>query len=100
MTGTSPAELLYGRKLSTKLPELADIGDSDEATHPEVRDRDAEQKQRGADYVEKKHHAADRPDVQEGGLVLREKRKETKLSTSYEKEPYQVIERHRDQIKL
>ena len=59
MTGTSPAELLYGRKLSTKLPELADFGDSDEATHPEVRDRDAEKKQRGADYVDKKHHAAD-----------------------------------------
>ena len=100
MTGTSPAELLYGRKLSTKLPELADCGDSDEATHPEVRDRDAEKKQRGADYVDKKHHAADKPDVQEGGLVLLEKRKETKLSTNYEKEPYQVVERHGDQIKL
>ena len=59
MTGTSPAELLYGRKLSTKLPELEDFGDSDETTHPEVRDRDAEKKQRGADYVDKKHHAAD-----------------------------------------
>ena len=47
MTGTSPAELLYGRKLSTKLPKLADFGDSDEATHPEVRDRDAEKKQEG-----------------------------------------------------
>ena len=100
MTGTSPAELLYGRKLSTKLPELADFGDSDEATHPEVRDWDAEKKLRGADYVDKKHHAADKPDVQEGGLVLLEKRKETKLSTNYEKEPYQVVERHGDQIKL
>ena len=98
MTGTSPAELLYGRKLSTKLPELADIGDSDEATHPEVRDRDGEKKQRGADYVEKKHHAPDKPDVQEGGLVLPEKRKESKLSTCYKKEPYLVIERHGDQI--
>ena len=100
MTGTSPTELLYGRKLSTKLPELADFGDSDEVTHPEVRDRDAEKKQRGADYVDKKHHAADKPNVQEGGLVLLEKRKETKLSTNYEKEPYQVVEHHGDQIKL
>ena len=65
-----------------------------------MRDRDAEKKQRGADYVDKKHHAADKPDIQEGGLVLLEKRKETKLSTNYEKEPYQVVERHGDQIKL
>ena len=63
-------------------------------------DRDAEKKQRGADYVDKKHHAADEPDVQEGELVLLEKRKETKLSTNYEKEPYKVLERHGDQIEL
>ena len=93
--------MLYGRKLSTKLPELADLDDSDEATHPEVRERDAERKQMGADYVGKRHHnAADKPNVQEGELVLLEKRKEPKLSTSYEKEPYKVIERHGDQIKL
>ena len=100
MTGKSPEELLYGRKLSTKLPELAGFDDYDEATHPEVRDRDTERKQRGADYVDKRHNAADKPNVQEGELVLLEKRKETKLSTSYEKEPYKVIERHGDQIKL
>ena len=100
MTGTSPAELLYGQKLSTKLPELANFSDSEDGTHPEVWDRDAEKKQRGADYVDKKHHAADEPDVLEGELVLLEKPKETKLSTNYEKEPYKVIERHGDQIKL
>ena len=102
ITGKSPAELLYGRNLSTKLPELADFDDSDEATHPEVRNRNADKKQRGADYVDKRHNAAHKPDVQEGELVLLaiEKRKETKLSTSYEKEPYNAIERHGDQIKL
>ena len=63
-------------------------------------DRDAGRKQRGADYVDKRHNAADKPNVQEKELVLLEKRKETKLSTSYEKEPYKVIERHGDQIKL
>ena len=83
MTCTRPAELLYGRKLSTKSPEIAEFNASDEATHPEVRDREAEKKQRGVDCVDKKHHAASKPDVQEGGLVLLEKRKETKLSTNY-----------------
>ena len=100
ITGASPAELLYGQKLSTKLPELADFGDFDKATHPEVWDRDAEKKLRGAYYVDRKHHAADKPDVQEGELVLLEKWKETKLSRSYEKEPYKVIESNGDQIKL
>ena len=100
IAGKSPAELLYGRKLSTKLLELVAFDDSDEATHPEVRDRDAERKQRGADYVYKRHNAADKPNVEEGELVFLEKWKETKLSTSYEKEPYKVIERHGDQIKL
>ena len=32
--------------------------------------------------------------------MLLEKQKETKFSTSYDKEPYTVIERHGDQIKL
>lgn len=63
-------------------------------------DRDAEKKLRGAYYVDRKHHAADKPDVQEGELVLLEKWKETKLSRSYEKEPYKVIESNGDQIKL
>ena len=56
ITGKGPAELLYGRKLSTNLPELTDFDDSDEATHPEVRDRYAAKKQRGADYFDKRHY--------------------------------------------
>ena len=52
------------------------------------------------DAEKKRHNAADKPNIQEGELVLLEKQKETKLSTSYEKEPYKVIERHGDQIKL
>ena len=100
MTDKSPAELMHGRKLSTKLPELADFEDSDEATHPEVQDWDAGKKQRGADYVDKRHNAAYKLYVQEAELVLLEKRKKTKLSTNYEKELYKVIQRHGDQIKL
>ena len=38
-TGVSPAELLFGRKMRTKLPELSDIH-----VKQEVRDRDSEQK--------------------------------------------------------
>ena len=38
--------------------------------------------------------------VQEGDLVLLEKKKENKLSSHYEKEPYQVTARYGDQVQL
>ena len=38
--------------------------------------------------------------VQEGDLVLLEKEKENKLSSHYEKEPYQVTARYGDQVQL
>ena len=57
-TGKSPAELLYGMKMSTKLPEVGDLAESDEPGHQQTRDRDAEKKQIGADYVDKRHQAA------------------------------------------
>ena len=38
-TGVSPAELLFGRKIRTKLPELSDVH-----VEQEVRDRKNEQK--------------------------------------------------------
>ncbi|KAL9969823.1 hypothetical protein ACROYT_G022089 [Oculina patagonica] len=58
-----------------------------------------EKKQIGADHVDKKHHAAEKC-IQEGDLVLLEKRKENKLSQNYEKEPYQVTARYGDQVQL
>ena len=97
-TGRSPAELLYGRKMSTKLPEVADLEESEELGYQQTRDCDAE-KQIGADYADKRHHAAEKC-VQEGDLVLLEKRKENKMSSHYEKEPYQVTARYGDQVQL
>ena len=38
-TGVSPAELLFGRKMHTKLPELKEV-----STESEMRDRDGEMK--------------------------------------------------------
>ena len=86
-TGQSPAELLFGRKLSTKLPEVPDLEESEDPGYQQARDRDAEKKQVGADYADKRHQAAEKC-IQEGDFVLLEKRKENKLSPHYEKEPY------------
>ena len=41
-TGISPAELLHGRKMRTKLPELAETNIDD----IEIRDRDSENKEK------------------------------------------------------
>ncbi|KAL9962467.1 hypothetical protein ACROYT_G031572 [Oculina patagonica] len=98
-TGKSPAELLYGRKMSTKLPEVADLEEPENLGYQQARDHDAEKKQIEADHVDKKHQAAEKC-IQEGDLVLLEKRKENKLSPDYEKEPYQVTARYGYQVQL
>ena len=85
--------------MSTKLPEVADLEESGELGYQQTRERDAEKKQIGADYVDQRHQAAEKY-LQEGDLVLLEKRKKNELSLYYEKEPYQVIARYGDQVQL
>ena len=99
-TGKSPAALLFRRRLTTKLPELVDVEDEEmEVSDQGVRDRDTQRKQSNKDYVDKKFHARNR-EVREGDTVLLEKKKENKLSPSYEKEPYEVTSRYGDQVVL
>ena len=57
--GQSPAELLFGRKLSTELPEVAGLEESEDPGYQQARDRDAEKKQVGADHADKRHQAAE-----------------------------------------
>ena len=46
-TGQSPAQLLFGRKLSTKFPEVADLEESEDLGYQQARDRDAEKNRLG-----------------------------------------------------
>ena len=73
--------------------EEADISDQG------ARDRDTQKKQANKDYVDKMLHAKER-DVREGDLVLLEQKRQNKLSSSYEKEPYGVMTRYGDQVVL
>ena len=99
-TGVSPAELFFKRKLTTKLPELQEgDGKQSAVVYQQVRDRDAERKQLAKDYADRRNHAKDR-DVNVGDEVLLERKKENKLSPSYESEPYKVTGRHGDQVVL
>ena len=50
--GHRPAELLFGRKMRTKLPELRE-----ESIESEMRDRDGEMKAKAKQYADKKRNA-------------------------------------------
>ena len=97
-TGVSPAELIFKRKLTTKLPELkeADEEQQGKEVFQQVGDRDSENKQLSKDDAERRYHVEDRS-VGIRDAVLLEKRKENKLS-AYESKPYIVTRHHGDQV--
>ena len=99
-TGKSPAELLFRRVVNSKMLELMGLDDEEEdITDQGARDRDTQKKQANKDYVEKRFHARER-DMQEGDWVLLEQKRQNKLSSSYEKEPYEVMTLYGDQVVL
>ena len=84
----SPAELLFGRKIRTKLPELSDA-------HVEqgVRDRDNEQKSKNKSYAGSRRGA--RPsEILPGDQVLVQQEKRDNLSTRFNPTPYKVANKH------
>ena len=84
-TGVSPAELLFGRKMRTKLPEL-----KEESTESEMRDKDGEMKAKAKRYVDKKRNAQE-SDLAPGDQVLVRQERKNKLSTPFAPEPYDVV---------
>ena len=84
-TGVSPAELLFGRKVRTKLPELRE-----ESTESEMRDRDSEMKVKAKQYADKKRNVQE-SDLTPGDKVLVKQERRNKLSTPFAPEPYAVV---------
>jgi len=91
-TGVSPAELLFGRKMRTKLPELRE-----ESTASEMRDRDGEMKAKAKQYVAKRRNAQE-ADLTPGDKVLVKQERRNKLSTPFAPEPYDVITKNRNSV--
>ena len=99
-TGKSAAEMLYGRNISTKLPDIGELSEVDDsASLQQTRDRDAEKKQVAADYADKRRQASEK-ELETGDLVLLEKKKENKLSPAYESELYKITACNGDQIHI
>ena len=88
VTGVCPAELLFGRKIRTKMPELRETSVNDD----ELRDRDWEKKMKAKTYADERRGAQPN-DLQTGDQVLLKKKKSDKLSAKFESEPYEIVEK-------
>jgi len=88
VTGKPPAELLFGRSIRSKLPELREMVVNDE----EMRDRDWKHKVQGQIYADQKRGAKE-SDIEKGDSVLLRQKKENKLSTNFGSMPYKVLEK-------
>ena len=96
VTNVSPAEMMYGRKLRTKLPEfsLESLFADDE-----VRLRDYKFKEKGKEYFDKKNHVKEEQ-VKEGDIIYLKQKRENKLSPNFSNEPYKVIEKKGNSLQV
>ena len=88
-TGISPAELLFGRKLRTKIPELHE---REFTPCQEVRDHDAEQKSKAKAYADEARGATP-PNVTIGDKVLVKQDRSNKLDTPFSPVPLTVVDK-------
>ncbi len=91
MTGASPAKIMFGRDIRTKLPQLHTSEQSPVLDSAIARDQ--RNKQKMQQYSDKKNRAQPSA-VKEGDMVLLKQPKTNKLSTSFDPNPYQVVKRH------
>ncbi|XP_055633185.1 uncharacterized protein K02A2.6-like [Toxorhynchites rutilus septentrionalis] len=86
-TGKAPMELMFGRKMRTKLPVVPSIA----VEYEEVRDRDSVEKEKGKRYADKKRRAK-LSGIKAGDQVLvKRTKKDHKLNTDYSPEVFDVV---------
>ena len=81
ITGVSPAELLFGRKIRTKLPELSDV-------HVELQVR--EENNKGKRYADSRRNAS-YSNILPGDKVLVQQERQNKVSTRFNPVPFTVV---------
>lgn len=88
-TGKSPAELMFGRKIRSKLPQVESVNLND----GEVRDRDAVSKEKGRVYADSKRRAKE-SDISIGDRVVSKRmKKNNKLEADFSAEEFEVIKK-------
>ena len=99
-TGKAPAELLYQRRIRSKLPELININRAMAATDTEdVRITDERKKRAGKEYGDSKRHARYTP-IEIGDTVLVQQKEQNKLDSTYNPELYTVTERKGNEVTI
>lgn len=87
-TGKSPAEMMFNRKLRTKLPQI------DELSRPlldeEIREQDGYAKHQNKVYIDRKR-AAKESELGVGDTVLLRQKTVNKFSTPFSSNPYTLI---------
>ena len=100
-TGISPAQLLFGRTMRTKLPEVEGPTPLEDEMECAARAQDAVAKERMTEAANKHSPTSDADDILPGATVLVEQfSKSDKLATNYQSVPYTVLERHGSQVRL
>ena len=96
-TGVSPAKLLFGREIRSKLPGVEELRSA--SNDSEVLDRDRERKQKDKDYADNLRGACE-SNLKEGDKVLLQKPMSDKLSSSFETTPYEVVNKQGSQVEI
>ena len=91
-TGVSPAELLFGRKIRIKLPQLQEFTCEDE-----VRDRDRERKEKGKMYADCNRNECEN-DIQKGEKVLLRQERDNTLSIPFKQVPFTVVQKNENSV--
>ena len=96
-TGVTPAFLMFGRELKSKLPELRrDKSVMDES----IRDRDWSQKLSGKQYADKRRGAEQSLAMPGDQVLLRNTKTHGKLESKFEHEPYTVETKEGQELSL
>ena len=97
-TGESPAKLLYGREIRTKLPSLRSSS-SRMAADEDARDKDSVAKQKGKDYADNRRNAQE-SGLPRGDQVLLKLNRSSKLDTPFHPEPYRVVDKRGSEVTI
>lgn len=87
VTGKSPAELMFGRKIRNKLPGIP----FQELMDEEVRDRDRLHKEKQKAYIDLKRSAVESGIAVGDRVVIKRMKKANKLQSDYSPEEFQVV---------
>ena len=96
-TGVSPAKLLFGREIHSKLPAVEELRSA--SSDSEVLDRDRKKEIKRAKTADNFRGACE-SNLKEGHKVLLQKPKSDKLSPSFEATPYEVVNKEGGHVEM